>query len=162
MEATSKTSQEDTNNVLTSHVWAVLGTPWFRSLPETNLAQHGLLHRPCAVLGASWDHLEASCPRLGASCGRLGASCGRLGLPKTTERQTQKPYFLIVFLILSRSEGFLKPTCFNMALFTALVPSWAHLGAILGRLGAVLGPTWRGEHLPKSMPNRSKIDQIID
>ena len=26
-----------------------------------------------------------------------------------------------------------------MALFTALVPSWEHLGAILGRLGAILG-----------------------
>ena len=124
-------------------------------------------------MGPFWDHLGASWLRLGASCNRLGASSGRLGLPKATERQTKKLYFSLVFSILSRCEAFLKPTCLNITSFTLLVPSWAHLGAILGRLGrvlvclgAVLGPSWRrlgaswGQlGLPKTSQNRSKIDQ---
>ena len=60
-----------------------------RSHPEANLLQHGPLHRPGAVLGASWGHLGASWPRLGPSCGVLGPPWPPKTLPKTIQNPSQ-------------------------------------------------------------------------
>ena len=103
------------------------------------------LGRPLGHLGpsgASWAHLGAILARLVAVLGRLVAILGRLVAVFASQKPPNggpKNLIFLVFSILSRSAAFLKPPWLNMASFTVLVPSWAHLGAILGRLGRVLG-----------------------
>ena len=87
------------------------------------------------ILEPSWDVLAASWGALWPSWGVLWPPWP----PKSHRTADRKTLFFICFSILSRSEAILKPTCFNMALFTVLVPSWAHLGAILGPSWRVLG-----------------------
>ena len=105
--------------------WSILAAPWGILDPLGRLGR---------ISGPSWHALWLSWGVLWPSWGVLWPS----SLPKATERQTEKPYISFVFSILSRSAAFLKPPWLNMASFTVLVPSWAHLGAILGRLGRVL------------------------
>ena len=107
----------------------------FRVVPSCILWLSG------AVLGPSWGHVEPSWAVLGPSWGRLGAILGRLGTIWGHLEPSRGDLGAILSRLaamnLKRASYCENPFCpMNFNGFTML--SWA----VLGRLGAILGPSW--------------------
>ena len=88
-----------------------------------------------AILGPFWALLEPPWGLLGTILGHLGAILGKWR-PKIANNSKQR----VLVYVFSAPR---KPSDDNIS--AILVPSWCHLGPILGPLGATVGPPW--DHL---------------
>ena len=111
----------------------------FRSPSEANLLQHGPIHLPGAVLGASWGHLVPSWAHLGTILGRLGrvlerrvAVLGRLVAALTSQKRPNGTPKNVIFPLVFQYFRVPKPSWSQLASTWPYSPSWGRFGRILG------------------------------